>query len=93
MEFEWDEGKSRSNLEKHGVDFDRGRLLFDGRPRLEHEARASIDEIRFATTGIIGGDFYTAIWTLRGEAIRLISVRRARDAEKRQYVAVHGSGD
>ena len=34
MEFEWDEDKRLSNLEKHGVDFFRARLLFDGRDSL-----------------------------------------------------------
>lgn len=75
MEFEWDEAKSRSNLAKHGVDLQRARLLFDGRPILERAARSSLNESRMASTGEIGGDFYTAIWTLRGGAVRLISVR------------------
>jgi len=32
MDFEWDEAKRLANLEKHGVDFLRAQMLFDGRP-------------------------------------------------------------
>ena len=31
MDFEWDEAKRLSNLEKHQIDFLAMRLLFDGR--------------------------------------------------------------
>jgi uncharacterized protein len=89
MEFEWDEAKSRSNLEKHGVDFDFARLLFDGRPVAITPARSDI-EPRSRTTGAIEGIFYTVVWTPRRGAIRIISIRRARDEEKREYRSIHG---
>jgi uncharacterized DUF497 family protein len=47
-------------------------------------------EERRITVGLIEDVFHTAIWTKRGDAIRIISVRRSRDAEKRQYRAIHG---
>lgn len=34
FEFEWDETKRQQNLEKHGVDFPRAALVFDGRPAI-----------------------------------------------------------
>ena len=34
MDFEWDEAKNLVNIAKHGFDFARSRLIFDGRPRL-----------------------------------------------------------
>jgi uncharacterized DUF497 family protein len=89
MEFEWDEAKRRSNLAKHGVDFLRARALFDGRPVVTTVSRYP-DEQRFLTTGEIDGRFYTVVWTQRGKNIRLISARRARDAEARDYRALHG---
>jgi uncharacterized DUF497 family protein len=30
-QFEWDEEKRRQNLAKHGIDFPRAALVFDGR--------------------------------------------------------------
>jgi len=33
MDFEWNEAKRRSNLDKHGLDFRDALDMFDGRPR------------------------------------------------------------
>jgi uncharacterized DUF497 family protein len=89
MEFEWDEAKRQANLAKHSFDFLRARVLFDGRPVVTTVSRYP-DEQRFLTTGEIAGRFYTVVWTRRGDSIRLISARRARDAEARDYRALHG---
>ena len=43
------------------------------------------DETRWALIAKIEGKTWTAIYTLRGETIRLISVRRARVKEVRLY--------
>jgi uncharacterized DUF497 family protein len=91
-EFEWDEAKRAANQEKHKVDFQLATLLFDGRPNVTVDSSRD-GEMRSATTGYLDGRCYTAIWTLRGEAIRFISVRSARDGEKRTYRAVHGEGN
>lgn len=89
LEFEWDEKKRQSNLEKHKIDFVRARFLFDGRP--VHTWPSSYNaEPKLATIGVLNGLCYTAIWTLRGSAIRLISVRRSRNDEIREYHKIHG---
>jgi uncharacterized protein len=92
MEFEWDEAKRDSNLIKHGVDFPLAEMLFDGRPVLTAPSLQTSEE-RFITTGEIDGRYFTVVWTWRGEAIRLISVRRARDEEEARHRAAHGERD
>jgi uncharacterized DUF497 family protein len=89
MEFEWDEDKRLRNIDKHDLDFLRVRLLFDGRPVFTARSK-HLDEERWVTTGLVDGRFYTIIWTPRGDSIRFISARRARDAEERAYRALHG---
>lgn len=89
MEFEWDEAKRQSNLAKHGLDFLRARTLFDGRP-VHTVMSPRFEEERFATTSEIDGRFYTVIWMWRGDVIRRISARRARDGEERAYRMLHG---
>jgi uncharacterized DUF497 family protein len=84
VEFEWDEAKRESNLAKHGIDFNTALLLFDGRDVIESRSNYPHEE-RWQTTGIVDERFMTVIWTRRGEAIRIISARRARDGEKRDY--------
>lgn len=88
MEFEWDEAKRLSNVEKHGLDFIDVQVLFDGRTvHVGFSPRGG--EARFTSTGEVDGHVITVVWTKRGEMIRLISARRARDGEERAYRTVH----
>ncbi len=89
MDFEWDEAKRARNLDRHRLDLIDGALLFDGRPVVTFPSPRG-DELRFSTTGFIGTKFYTVVWTERGDAIRLISFRRARHAEEREHQARFG---
>lgn len=72
------------NLHKHGIDFERAQALWLDEWRIELEAR-SHGEPRFMTVGLCEGKHWTAFFTLRGEAVRLISVRRARAEEIELY--------
>jgi uncharacterized DUF497 family protein len=90
MDFEWDEAKRRSNLDKHGLDFRRVLEIFDGRPRLDVPSPRG-DEERTLSVAIFNDRFAAVTWTWRGDdTIRIISVRRARRAEERQYSHLHG---
>lgn len=84
MEFEYDHKKSDINLRKHGIDFERAKLLWDDEKRLVVPARSST-EPREALIAALDGVYWTAVYTLRGEAIRLISVRRSRNEEIENY--------
>lgn len=83
MEFEFDAGKSQVNRIKHGIDFQRAQLLWDG-PSVEFAARQEFEN-RFAIIGPIDGKLYTCIYTIRGERIRIISCRRSRPQEASLY--------
>lgn len=89
MEFEWDEPKRLSNIAKHNIDFVRAQDLFDGRP-LAHLPSTYEAEPRQLAIGVLDGRFVTAVWTRRGEAIRFVSVRRARRNEIAVYRLEHG---
>jgi uncharacterized DUF497 family protein len=84
MEFEWDEDKRLGNIAKHDIDFKRATLLFDGRRIVKTSSSYPFEE-RWLTTGVVDERVITAVWTRREEAIRFISVRRARNGEKRRY--------
>jgi uncharacterized DUF497 family protein len=89
-EFEWDEAKRRSNTEKHDLDFIDAWELFEGNHFTATARQGRGGEIRHRATGIMQGRYATAIFTLRGDAVRLISLRRARDDERRQHQALFG---
>ena len=84
MEFEYDPGKSETNKVKHGLDFEEAQALWDDPRLLEAPARTE-DEPRFVAVGKIEGRHWTAVWTPREGAVRLISVRRARPEEVERY--------
>jgi uncharacterized DUF497 family protein len=84
MEFEYDAEKSAANKAKHGIDFDEAQALWDDPRLLEAPARTD-DEPRFLAVGRIGEKHWSAIFTLRGARLRLISVRRARKQEIEIY--------
>ncbi len=84
VEFEYDAAKSASNLTKHGIDFDQAKRLWLDDRRLVVSAR-STTETREAIIAEVRGVVWTAIYTRRGENVRIISVRRSRDEEKWRY--------
>jgi uncharacterized protein len=90
MRFEWDEPKRLANLAKHGLDFLDADLIF--RAALYSYPSERPGEDRWVTVGLLEGREVALVWTARGDAIRLISFRRARREETRQYRQLHGRG-
>jgi hypothetical protein len=84
MEFEFDERKSRSNKEKHGIDFQEAQSLWDDLDRIEIPARTE-DEPRYLVIARLNGKHYSAVITYREGKVRIISVRRARVEEVEIY--------
>lgn len=90
VEFSWDESKRERVLAERGIDFLRvAASLFDGRPFLTAPSPRDGEE-RFLSVGLIEGRFFAVIWTWRDGAIRIITARRARDAEEKRYRAIYG---
>lgn len=85
MEFEFDEKKSVTNKEKHGVSFDEIQALWDDYDLLEIPAKTVQDESRCLVIGKIGTKHWSAVITYRGDSIRIISARRSRDKEIQYY--------
>jgi hypothetical protein len=85
VDFEFDSAKSAANIKKHGIDFVTAQALWSDPDRLEIPAR-SIDEPRSQVVGRIGDATWSAFITYRGDRIRIISVRQARDEENAAYL-------
>jgi len=84
MEFEFDKQKSRSNKEKHGIDFVEAQVLWRDISRVEIPARTK-DEPRMLVVGTINKKHWTAVVTYRDNKTRVISVRRSRPEEVQMY--------
>jgi uncharacterized DUF497 family protein len=90
MEFEWDENKRMSNIEKHGFDFRESWKLFDGDHIKGVAKQGKCGEERFLATGLIDEVYATIICTMRNGIYRVISLRKARPNEQRKHQALHG---
>ena len=84
MTFEWDDDKSRKNIEKHGIGFETAKDLWHDKNRIEIEVPHPVEE-RWIILGRVQGKIWAAIYTVRQGSIRIISVRRARAKEVRLY--------
>ena len=85
MDFEWDSKKSDSNFKKHDIHFYEAKQLWLDQRRVIIPARTQ-NEIRFAIIAAYKNKVWTAIYTLRNNRIRIISVRRARHGEQKGYL-------
>jgi uncharacterized DUF497 family protein len=79
-EFEFSNGKSSSNLKKHGIDFVETQDLWDDPEIIEIQAKSD-NEPRSLVIGRIADNHWSAIITYRADIIRIISVRRSRKSE------------
>jgi uncharacterized protein len=89
--FEWDGEKARSNLRKHGIQFEEAVLVFDDPFAISAQDRIENGEQRWQTLGMVGGCLLLLVaHTVRLEddkigLIRIISARRADRSERRRY--------
>ena len=79
-QFEFDENKSKSNKQKHGIDFIKIQALWEDSDRIEIPARTE-DEPRYLIIGKIENIMWSVIITYREDIIRIISARRSRERE------------
>jgi uncharacterized DUF497 family protein len=87
MEFEWDEEKAASNLERHGVSFSEAMTVFGDPlevtiPDPDH----SVGEARFLSLGLSdSGRLLVVAYTERERKTRLINAREATPKERRDH--------
>jgi uncharacterized DUF497 family protein len=84
MRFEFDASKSKANLAKDGINFEMAQELWRDVEGLLVPCRNST-EPRKLLVAQREGKLWTAIFTERGDATRIISVRRAQDNERAAY--------
>lgn len=84
MQFEYDPNKSEANLRKHGIDFDEAQELWCDEWRLVAKIERKGEE-RSMLIARYASSFWTAIYVLREDVVRIISVRRSTKEEVTHY--------
>lgn len=86
MQIEFNQAKRDKTLQERGLDFARAEEVFSGPVLSSEDKRFDYAEQRFITFGWLDGRRVVLVWTQRGEARRIISMRHANERESRKYV-------
>jgi hypothetical protein len=87
MEIEFDPAKRLATLEARGLDMAAAGEVFAGAPVTVEDGRPGYGEPRFITVGWLDGRLVVVVWTPRGAARRIISIRKANAREQAYYGA------
>jgi uncharacterized protein len=84
--YEWDPAKARSNQEEHEVDIADAEGVLEDVRAITIEDNDAEGEQRFVTLGMdFLGRLLVVVFTYRGDAIRIISARKASRKEVKEY--------
>lgn len=85
MKIEFDPDKDVANRRKHGLSLaDAERMDFDAAIYAPDD-RYDYGEERMQTLGLIGGRLHMLVFTMRGDVLRAISLRKANRREAKLY--------
>lgn len=84
MKFDWDDAKDALNEVKHGISFKEAVLLWSDSGMIAVRADRH-GEQRWVALARMYGAVWAAVYTVRGDVIRIISVRRATAKEAARY--------
>ena len=90
MLIEFDPDKRVKALAERGLDFARAAEVFAARHFTAEDEREDYSEPRYVTVGLLDGRMVVMVWTPRGEARRIISMRKANEREQARYAHRRG---
>lgn len=82
MKIAFDPAKRDLALKHRGLDFARADEVFAGRTATVVDDRFDYGETRFITAGLLDGRVVVTVWTERGEARHIISMRHCHAKEE-----------
>lgn len=85
MKIEFNARKRDKTLVERGLDFARVGEVFAGHHFTAPDRRVDYSEDRYITVGTLDRRMVVMVWTLRGEACRVISMRKANEREQAHY--------
>jgi uncharacterized protein len=92
MKLSWDEAKRQYTLDERGLDFANAADVFVGDTFTSEDFRFDYGENRFISFGHINSRLCVVVWTARGDAHHIISMRKANDREQKWFEIKARSG-
>ncbi|MEX3957859.1 BrnT family toxin [Trinickia sp. EG282A] len=83
---EFDSGKSEANWRKHGIPLSLAEVIDWSAVWCRPDCRRDYGELREVGYVPIEGHLYCVVFTQRGDAFRVISLRKANSREVKRYV-------
>jgi uncharacterized DUF497 family protein len=80
----YDPNKRAKTLKARGIEFKNAAKVFEGPTFTTLDDRFDYGEDRFRTFGYMEGHLMLVVWTPRGKARHVISMRRCNDSEKKK---------
>jgi uncharacterized DUF497 family protein len=81
----FDSAKRDKTLADRGLDFADAETVFAGPNLTVEDDRFDYGEVRYSTVGRLRGRMVMVIWTPRGDARHVISMRKTNDREKARF--------
>jgi uncharacterized protein len=85
MKLSWTEAKRARTLKERGLDFARAGEIFAGLHVTHATHGGRSDETRFITAGFLDNRLVVMVWTPRGDARHVISMRFAHAKEQKLW--------
>jgi hypothetical protein len=82
---EYDPAKREQTLRERGLDFEDAPKVFAGPYFQMEDDRADYGETRWIRVGLLNRTMVVLVWTQRGEARRIISMRKCNAREQERY--------
>ncbi len=85
MAVTWTEAKRRKTLQERGLDFAHAGEIFAGLHATRPTHGGLTGETRYVTAGFLDGRMVVMVWTPRGEARHIISMRHSHAKEQKLW--------
>ncbi|MEJ2769090.1 BrnT family toxin [Mycetohabitans sp. B46] len=92
MKITFDQTKRDATLAERGIAFEDAAVIFEGRTLDMVDDRFDYGEEWIVTVGHLDGRMMIVVWTARGGARHVISMRKANEREKKRFEQRLGKG-
>ncbi|PMS37522.1 BrnT family toxin [Trinickia symbiotica] len=92
MRITFDRAKRDATFQDRGLAFEDTATVFEGNTLDMVDDRFDYGEERIVTVGRLGGRMVIVVWTQRGDARHVISMRKANEREEKRFAERLGEG-
>jgi uncharacterized DUF497 family protein len=85
MKIAFDPAKNAANIALRGLSFEMAKRFDFDSALILIDSRRDYGEVRYQAMGLIGNRLYFLVFTMRGQTLRVISLRLANRKEKALY--------